>query len=66
MLKAVIFDIDGTLYDYDSANEASMKALAAYAAEQLGWELDQLMTETLAAMAATEDDVNAICAEFED
>lgn len=35
-------------------------------AEQLGWELDQLMTETLAAMAATEDDVNAQCAEFED
>jgi predicted hydrolase (HD superfamily) len=35
-------------------------------AEQLGWELDQLMTETLAAMAATEDEVNAQCAEFED
>ena len=35
-------------------------------AEQLGWELDQLMAETLAAMAATEDDINAVCAEFED
>ena len=35
-------------------------------AEQLGWELDQLMTETLVAMAATEDDINAQCAEFED
>ena len=38
MMKAVIFDIDGTLYDYDSANEASMKVLAAYASEQFGWE----------------------------
>ena len=41
MIKAVIFDIDGTLYDYDSANEASMKTLSAYASEQLGWEPGQ-------------------------
>ena len=46
MLKAVIFDIDGTLYDYDSANEASMKTLAAYAAEQLGWEPGRFQEES--------------------
>ena len=46
MLKAVIFDIDGTLYDYDSANEASMKVLAAYASEQLGWEPGRFQEES--------------------
>ena len=46
MMKAVIFDIDGTLYDYDSANEASMKVLAAYASEQLGWEPGRFQEES--------------------
>ncbi len=28
-------------------------------AEQLGWELDKLLTMTIAAMAATEDEINS-------
>ncbi|MBQ7534594.1 MAG: HAD family hydrolase [Stomatobaculum sp.] len=38
MIKAVIFDIDGTLYDYESANAVSMKELSAYAEKHFGWE----------------------------
>ena len=30
MIKTVIFDIDNTLYDYDSAHLSGMKALTAY------------------------------------
>jgi predicted hydrolase (HD superfamily) len=30
-------------------------------AEQLGWELDQLLTMTLEAMKATEDEIAASC-----
>ena len=36
MIKEVIFDIDGTLYDYDLGHEAGMKAMLAYAKEELG------------------------------
>ncbi len=34
-------------------------------AEQLGWELEELLDRTLAAMAATEDEINSQMAEFE-
>ena len=30
MIKTVIFDVDGTLYDYNSCHETGMKALAQY------------------------------------
>lgn len=36
MIKAVIFDIDGTLYDYDSGHITAMKAVAQYCGENLG------------------------------
>ncbi len=36
MIKTIIFDIDGTLYDYDAANEAAAEAVIRYAAENLG------------------------------
>lgn len=36
MIKTVIFDIDGTMYDYEAGNRAGMAALKAYCEEQFG------------------------------
>lgn len=36
MVKAVVFDIDNTLYSYDDAHAAAWKSLCAYAEERLG------------------------------
>ena len=41
MIKSVIFDIDNTLYDYDSANSAAMTAIEDYALENFGWSRDE-------------------------
>lgn len=36
MIKAVIFDVDNTLYDFTKAHKAAFRALSAYAEERLG------------------------------
>ena len=36
MIKTVIFDIDGTLYDFDKANGKALDAIGGYAEEHLG------------------------------
>ncbi len=36
MIKCVIFDLDGTIYDYDSAHAAGYQSLRQYAASHLG------------------------------
>lgn len=36
MIKAVIFDVDNTLYNFTKAHRAAFRALAAYAGERLG------------------------------
>ena len=36
MIKAVIFDVDNTLYSYTKAHKAAFDALAAYADRELG------------------------------
>lgn len=36
MLRAVLFDLDNTLYDYDAAHAAAWRALTAYAGDVLG------------------------------
>ena len=41
MLKAVIFDIDNTLYDYDAAHAAAFSALADYARRELGLDFER-------------------------
>ena len=41
MIKAVIFDIDNTLYDYDSANAAAMTAIEDYCLENFGWKREE-------------------------
>ncbi len=43
MKKAVIFDLDGTLYDYLSTNEIAMKNLSACAAERLDVPEDEFL-----------------------
>ena len=46
MIRAVIFDIDNTLYDYDKGNAAAVKALAVYVQEHFGWTEERLVNET--------------------
>ena len=41
MIKTVIFDIDGTLYDYQTANRKGMKAVSDYVCNKLGWTEEQ-------------------------
>ena len=36
MIKAVIFDIDNTMYDFDKAHQTAIDALAAYMKENFG------------------------------
>ncbi len=36
MIRTIVFDIDGTLYDYDSADLAASGAVADYAVQNLG------------------------------
>lgn len=40
MIKAVIFDVDNTLYSFTRAHEAAFQALSAYAGEKLGLSRD--------------------------
>lgn len=49
MIQSVIFDIDNTLYDYESANRLAMKALADYAFTHFGWTEEELLQKTDAA-----------------
>ena len=43
MFKGVIFDLDGTLYDYAANDAIAMKSLAACARERLGIEEDEFL-----------------------
>lgn len=48
MIKTVIFDIDGTMYDYDTCNRLALDALEQYAASELflpGEEFRRLLKE---------------------
>lgn len=44
MIKTVIFDIDGTLYDYDTAEHRAMEAIAAYVCAKPGWNRERFDT----------------------
>ena len=43
MIKAVIFDIDNTLYDFSEANRAGIRAMARYAAPLFSMSEDELI-----------------------
>ena len=42
MIKAVIFDLDNTLYNFDAANECGIRALTAYTEPLLGWDYTKM------------------------
>ena len=42
MIKAVIFDLDNTLYNFDAANEFGIRALAAYTEPVFGWDYPRM------------------------
>lgn len=41
MIKAVIFDIDNTMYDFDGANEAGLDAICVYVKKHFGMESEE-------------------------
>ncbi len=45
MIRSVIFDIDSTLYDYDSANVSALAALSSYTENAFGWQPGQMQEE---------------------
>ena len=42
MIKAIIFDLDNTLYNFDAANEFGIRALAAYTEPVFGWDYPRM------------------------
>lgn len=59
MIKAVIFDIDNTLYDYDKAHEAAFSELCLYVREQFGWEPEFFEREHKAAYREIREELGA-------
>lgn len=41
IVKAVLFDIDNTLYDYDSADAQAKEAVYAYCWQKFGWKAEE-------------------------
>ncbi len=41
MIKAAVFDIDNTLYNYDTANSAAMSAVCGYTEKEFGWSSEE-------------------------
>ena len=51
MVKALIFDIDNTLYSYDKAHAVAIEKLYDYASQHLGMDPQTLNQEQKAAAA---------------
>ena len=62
MIKAVIFDIDNTLYSYDEAHAPAFAAVQQYALEHLGMDKDALNAEIKKASEEIKDRLAADCA----
>ena len=62
MIKAVIFDIDKTLYSFDEAHKPAIDAVQDYALEHLGMDQQTLMSEIEKAAAQIADTLAADCA----
>lgn len=62
MVKAVIFDIDNTLYSYDDAHAVAWEALCAYAREQLEMDADTFTHCHKAAQTIVKERLGADCA----
>ena len=62
MVKAVIFDIDNTLYSYDDAHEYGWAALCDYVKAHLNMDADTFKQEIAKAAADVKQRLNADCA----
>lgn len=62
MIKAVIFDIDNTLYSYDSAHAVAWEALCAYAKEKLDMDAEAFAASHKAAQQIVKERLGADCA----
>ena len=62
MVKAVVFDIDNTLYSYDDAHAVAWEALCAYAKEQLDMDGETFLRCHKAAQTIVKERLGADCA----
>lgn len=62
MVKAVIFDVDGTLYNYDEAHAVGWEALCSYASRELGLDRDTFTKSYHEAWAIAEKRLGMPCA----
>lgn len=61
-IKAVIFDLDGTLYNYHKADDVACAALGAYIAEHFGTDPTSVKTEVKECWDIQNDRIGFICA----
>lgn len=62
MIKAVIFDIDNTLYSYDNAHRHGWEALLGYVRAQFGMDEAEFSRETAKAAEQVKTQLGAECA----
>lgn len=62
MIKAVLFDIDNTLYSFDRCHAVAMEAMYAYAAKHLGLDRQALDREQKEAAAVVRERLGRECA----
>ncbi|MCR4675650.1 MAG: HAD family hydrolase [Sphaerochaetaceae bacterium] len=62
MIKAIFFDIDGTLYSYEKGNRKAMEALADYAHKNFSWESETLFSVLQEVNAAIVSELNSTSA----
>ncbi|MBE6006815.1 MAG: HAD family hydrolase [Sarcina sp.] len=66
MIRCVIFDLDGTIYDYDSAHAAGYKSLQQYAVSHLGWAAGEFDSLYDRAMSEIEEELGRDSAAIHD
>lgn len=62
MIKAVVFDIDNTLYSYDAGHEVAFAALCDYAAKHLDMDAETFKEYHKRAMSTVKERLGAECA----
>lgn len=62
MIKCVIFDLDGTMYDYEYCNCLAIEALRKYCAEHIGLDGDAFYSSHEKAFREAEQRIGSLCA----
>ena len=57
MINAIIFDIDNTLYDYDSANAKATEALQMYTLKHFGWDKSETAVKLKTAYSRIQNEI---------